>query len=809
MFSFIRERLALKLLIPVCLAIVIGIGGLVFYVDNSTADLVYAEATHGAKAVAAGTVNTLSTFIKDQRLLASLLAEHADVRNAIMGDGTMATEMCKRMVEENPDIWGVVVFDITGQVMSTYDADESGKVDVSAADKEYVKQALAGNDGYISQTVMQSEKSDTYYYSVSHSVRDYSGNVLGGVTILCSWKSFVDKFIAPVKMGAEGYGFVLDAAGHFIHHPDPEFMGTDANDYEFVKEVMDQKSGLVHYMWHGQEKVVAFGSDPMTGWTVCMAAGVEDLASGALVQKRVLTFVGGGLIIVVVGLCLIMFHFLVFRPVRKTVELANATALGDLAEDFEADANGDEIDRMQASLVNIRTTVRSMTDEFHRIAGKIQQGYLNERGTTEGIEGDYARLIGNGNRMLDVFVNLINELPLPMMAISPDFQIRFMNKAGAEVGGTDARRLEGTACHEYYLAGDCHTEACACRKAMKSGKTVSSSTEVRPGGNTLDVEYFGMPLLDDKGKTVGAFEVAMDQSTIRNAQKKMLETAGQADEVASMLSAATQELTAQVDQTVNGVDRQQAMATEVASAMEQMNGTVLEIARNASDASTGARDMRENAVRGGEAVNNVVQSIELVRSRAEVLDENIAELGDQAKSIGAVMTVINDIADQTNLLALNAAIEAARAGEAGRGFAVVADEVRKLAEKTVAATHEVSGAIKSIQEGISRNVEAVLYANEAIDESTRLASDAGNALDSILEGAERADDQIGGIATASEQQAAASSEIADRLSVVNDVSNEIAGAMTESANAVADLARLAEELQQVTMNLNSSGDSPA
>jgi len=809
MFSFIRERLALKLLIPVCLVIMIGFGGLVLYVVNSTTDLVYAEATQGAMAVATSTANSLTTFIKEQRLLASLLADHADVRNAIMGDGTMATEMCKKMVQDNPDIWGVLVYDVTGQVMATYDADEIGKVDVSVADRDYVKQTLAGVTGYLSDTVTKSEGSDAYYYSISQPARDWSGNVLGGVTILCSWNSFVDKFISHVKIGDKGYGFVLDTSGRFISHPEPGVIGTDASAHGFTRQALEQASGIVHYDWEGREKVVAFGTDPLTGWTVCMSAYVDDLASGAISQQHVLTVVGIVLTLMVVGVCLLMFHFFVFRPVRKTVELANATAKGDLAEDFKADATGDEIDRMQASLVNIRSTVRSMTAEFQRVADRIQKGSLNERGATEGVEGDYARLIGNGNHMLDVLVTVINELPLPLLAISPEHEIRFMNHAAAKAGGADAKSFEGTRCHEFFRSGDCRSDACACRKAMKTGKIAYSSTEANPGGNEMHADYFGMPLVDGDGKTVGAIKVTMDQTHIRKAQKKMMDTAGQADSVASMLSAASQELTAQVEQTLTGANRQQSMATEVATAMEQMNGTVLEIARNASEASIGARDMRKNAVRGGEAVGHVVQSIERVRSRAKVLDENIVELGSKAKSIGAVMTVINDIADQTNLLALNAAIEAARAGDAGRGFAVVADEVRKLAEKTMDATHEVSTAIKSIQDGITRNVEAVRNANQAIDESTKLASDAGDALGDILTGAERADEQIGSIATASEEQAAASNEITDRLGVVTDVSDEIAGAMNESAQAVADLARLAEELQQVTMSLSSSDDMTA
>jgi methyl-accepting chemotaxis protein len=281
----------------------------------------------------------------------------------------------------------------------------------------------------------------------------------------------------------------------------------------------------------------------------------------------------------------------------------------------------------------------------------------------------------------------------------------------------------------------------------------------------------------------------------------MVETATQADSVASMLSAASQELAAQVEQTTRGAERQQSMSADVASAMEEMNATVLEIARNASNAAQNADQMRENAVRGGEVVMAVVDSIEQLRERAGLVDRNIRDLGTEVEAIGAIMTVISDIADQTNLLALNAAIEAARAGDAGRGFAVVADEVRKLAEKTMNATQEVGGAIKSIQDGTRRNLAAFQNATEAIDESTDLAAKAGEALDDILKVVKVADDQIRSIATASEEQAATTTEVSRSVEDVNKVSDEIAGAMTESTTAVSDLARLAEELKQITTRI--------
>ncbi len=147
--------------------------------------------------------------------------------------------------------------------------------------------------------------------------------------------------------------------------------------------------------------------------------------------------------------------------------------------------------------------------------------------------------------------------------------------------------------------------------------------------------------------------------------------------------------------------------TETATAMEEMNATVLEVAHNASNAAESAARARENAQVGAEGVRQAVTSIDAIKDQILDLNESMGELGSQAEGIGQIMNVVTDIADQTNLLALNAAIEAARAGEAGRGFAVVADEVRKLAEKTMQATKEVGDAVSTIQSQARSNITAV------------------------------------------------------------------------------------------------------
>jgi methyl-accepting chemotaxis protein len=295
------------------------------------------------------------------------------------------------------------------------------------------------------------------------------------------------------------------------------------------------------------------------------------------------------------------------------------------------------------------------------------------------------------------------------------------------------------------------------------------------------------------------------QQAERAKAEGMLDAANKLEGVVEIVTSASEELSAQIEQSSRGSEEQAHRVDETATAMEEMNATVLEVAKSASSAAETADQAKAKAEDGSKVVGQVVKGIEEVQHQSQEMKADMGTLGKQAEGIGQIMNVISDIADQTNLLALNAAIEAARAGEAGRGFAVVADEVRKLAEKTMTATKEVGDAIRGIQDGTKKNIENVERSARTIEEATGLAIKSGEALKEIVTLVESTSDQVRSIATASEQQSSASEEINHSIEDVSRISSETSDAMRQSAQAVGEMADQAQILKNLIAEMQAEG----
>jgi methyl-accepting chemotaxis protein len=432
-------------------------------------------------------------------------------------------------------------------------------------------------------------------------------------------------------------------------------------------------------------------------------------------------------------------------------------------------------DRARAIVSRIQqaaTVLESIMDEEIRLgeSGKVKEAQRLAFGPTcEKADNDLSRVLDELETMQDQLVHT-TETDLHSTESSSDDIILILCIVGLAMGATTAILMSRSI-------------------GRNIGQMLGMLNEL--ASNNLSVTDVQIHSRDEVGQAGDAL------NRMKNNLRQLIQSiAGTAEHVAS----ASEEISSSASLQAQSADTQKDQTSQVATAMQEMSSTVLQVSENSGKAAEASRNAAETARHGGAIVNDTLAKMRVIADSVSSTAKKVEELGKSSDQIGRIIGVIDDIADQTNLLALNAAIEAARAGEQGRGFAVVADEVRKLAERTTSATKEIAQMISTVQEETKIAVAAMEEGTKQVEEGVQTTAQAGDSLKEIIHTSEKVGEMITHIATAATEQSSATEEINNNMEQIAKLVRESSEGAQQSAKACQDLSGLALDLQNMVSN---------
>jgi methyl-accepting chemotaxis protein len=486
--------------------------------------------------------------------------------------------------------------------------------------------------------------------------------------------------------------------------------------------------------------------------------------------------------------------------VESEIERQEAAARG-----YVATGQGGLLAFGEQTKVNLKETL----DELNQAAAsgeekglllRVQAG-ANQLGQIEGIAGDYRRSNNLSSALDELFNEKADRTRTELRTALTEFA-DFQERSRKEV----LQKQSDIQNRSQILTSACSVIGMVIGGfvAFSMGRSIASAIQRMLGlineiaANNLAVADLEVTSEDELGQAIKAL------NGMKNNLGEVMRSIASSSE---RLASASEEISASATQQAAGSDTQRDQTGQVATAMQEMSSTILEISGNSSKAADAARKASDTARQGGKIVEETLGKMRGIALSVEDTAKKVNGLGVRSNQIGQIIGVIDDIADQTNLLALNAAIEAARAGEQGRGFAVVADEVRKLAERTSKATKEIAAMIQSIQAETKSAVEAMEAGTKQVEAGVETTQQAGTSLHEIIESAEQVGEMVTHIATAATEQSAATEEVNSNLEQIAKITGETAEGAQQSAKACHDLSSLALDLQNLVsqFKLSSNG----
>jgi methyl-accepting chemotaxis protein len=516
----------------------------------------------------------------------------------------------------------------------------------------------------------------------------------------------------------------------------------------------------------------------------------------------------------------------VIGPLRMAAEYVDRIAKGDIPVKITDSYNGD-FNEIKNNLNQAIDAVTALVADTNMLSQAAVAGELAARADATKHQGDFRKIVQGVNDTLDAVIGPLNVAAEYMDCIAKgdipakitdtyngDFN-EIKNNLNQAIGAVNALVADAVMLSQAAINGKLATRADAAKHQGDFRKIVQGVNDtldavikpVQEGSNALVVMATGDMTVRMQGEYRG--DLQLIKESINKVGGSLQDALRKVSEAVSATASASSQISSSTEQMAAGAQEQTSQAGEVASAVEEMTKTILENSKNASIAAETAKQARVSAEAGGKVVDDTVQGMKRIAGVVNKSAETVKDLGKSSDQIGEIIGVIDDIADQTNLLALNAAIEAARAGEQGRGFAVVADEVRKLAERTTKATKEIAGMIKKIQTDTAGAVQSMEEGTAEVGRGIELADKAGMSLKEIVDVSQKVTDMVTQIAAANEEQSSASEQISKNVEGISKVTGETAQGTQQIARAAEDLNRLTENLQKLisefTLDRNEDG----